>query len=92
MLSMTHGCNIQLHIHIYELNLTIALCGKGTLSPFHRVTQSTDQLTVRCQGLEFSLTELEMDFHCKEFQLCDLTKLPCSSTDVFNGITHHCNV
>lgn len=45
-----------------------------------------------CQGLEFSLTELEMDFHCKEFQLRDLTKLPCSFTCLFNGVTHHCNV
>lgn len=34
-------------------------------------------------SLEFSLTELEMDFHCKEFQLRDLTKLLCSSTNVF---------
>lgn len=44
------------------------------------------------QALEFSLTELEMDFCYEEFQFRVLAKLLSSSTYVFNGVAHHCTV
>lgn len=57
--------------------------------PHFRDSDSKQRRLSDCPILTWVLSVLEMDFHCKEFQSHNLTKLLCSPTYILYRVAHH---